>query len=174
MKNLDTGETLDLLSSKILSVINKDLSLTQEDEIERELWYAARSNDSDLVREILENIPAQFTYKNHEMGALHIAASEGNVAVCEAMLDYGQLDINEVARFGRTALHSACEKGHLATIQLLVRSGADINIQDDMGETPMHILAESGKTKIVKWFLNRNPCMTVENKNGHIPLEVCK
>lgn len=38
----------------------------------------------------------------------------------------------------------------------------------------MHILAEKGANNIVKWFLNRNPCMTVENKDGKIPLEVCE
>jgi ankyrin repeat protein len=39
---------------------------------------------------------------------------------------------------GMTALHAACEVGHLETVKLLLKGKADKMVMDEMGQTPLH------------------------------------
>ena len=43
--------------------------------------------------------------------------------------------VTNAGYFGRTALHEAAEGGHLTTVNLLLRSGAEIKTK---GKTPLH------------------------------------
>ena len=84
------------------------------------------------------------------MTALHIAASEGFVNVCEALLDYGiDTDLNPKNVLNRTPLHLSCIRGHFEVSQLLVRSGADVNAQDFEGNTPVHLAVEQGYFNLI-------------------------
>jgi hypothetical protein len=57
------------------------------------------------------------------------AARQGDVARVRAALDKG-VDVNARARYERTALTFAADKGHTEVIRLLLERGADINVQD--------------------------------------------
>jgi ankyrin repeat protein len=45
--------------------------------------------------------------------------------------------VTNAANFGRTALHYAAQNGHLTTVDLLLRSGAEINTK---GKTPSTVV----------------------------------
>lgn len=82
--------------------------------------------------------------------ALHVAASEGYLKVCETLLDYGECTaIDSKNNQGRTALHIACMKGHLQIAQLLVRSGADLDAVDDDGNTPLHLASQNSHNGLI-------------------------
>lgn len=49
---------------------------------------------------------------------------------------------------GRTALHLACEEGHLAVVKYLVSAGADINSEDRWGSTPIRSSLTSHNRRI--------------------------
>ena len=103
---------------------------------------------------------------------MHIAASEGFVGVCEALLDYGDgTDLNPRNVLERTPLHLSCIRGHLEVSQLLVRSGADVNIQDFEGNTPLHLAVEQGYLNLVTWLLTKGPDVLLVNKNGKTPIQ---
>jgi outer membrane protein assembly factor BamB len=57
------------------------------------------------------------------------AAREGDVARVRAALDKGA-DVNAKARYDRTALSFAADRGHTEVIRLLLDRGADLNVQD--------------------------------------------
>ena len=40
-----------------------------------------------------------------------------------------------------TDLHTACEKGDLDTVRLLLKSGAPVNCRDESGATPLHLMS---------------------------------
>jgi hypothetical protein len=58
-----------------------------------------------------------------------MAAAKGFKKTCEVLLDYAKgLDVNQRTDRGETALHLAAKIAHSATMRMLVRAGADVNL----------------------------------------------
>ena len=157
---------------------NLKAPLTKEEELNHALWDAAMKNKPDSIRDLLslsihEDVIANTNSKDfHKVTALHIAASEGYVSVCEALLDYGSnTELNPRNVLDRTPLHLSCIRGHLEVSQLLVRSGADVNVQDFEGNTPLHLAVEQGYVQLIAWILTKSPDVTLANRNGKLPLQ---
>lgn len=62
--------------------------------------------------------------------ALHCAAYGGFTECLNVLLSEGHADINLQDAEGITALHWACSAGHLDAVQLLVSSGAGVNMME--------------------------------------------
>ena len=60
---------------------------------------------------------------------------------------------NVVSGILRTALHKACFKGDLNSVQQLIDSGGDINAKGGIFETPLHAASYGGHIEIVKLLL---------------------
>ena len=152
--------------------------LSKEEEQNRCLWEAAMRNKPEVIRDLLslsihEDMIANTNSADfHKVTALHIAASEGFVTVCEALLDYGaNTEIDPRNVLDRTPLHLSCIRGHLEVSQLLVRSGADVNSQDFEGNTPLHLVVEQGYLPLVAWLLTKCPDVGLLNKIGKSPVQ---
>jgi serine/threonine protein kinase len=152
--------------------------LTKEEEQSQALWDAAMKNRPDLIRDLLslsiheDQIANTNSRDFHNVTALHIAASEGYVSVCEALLDYGSgTEIDPRNVLDRTPLHLSCIRGHLEVSQLLVRSGADVNSQDFEGNTPLHLAVEQGYMELIAWLLTKSPNVALLNKTGKNPMQ---
>src|SRR5262245_12179686 len=55
-----------------------------------------------------------------------------------------RVDVNARQADGTTALAWASHWGHLETIDLLIRGGANVNIATDLGVTPLALAAKNG------------------------------
>ena len=69
------------------------------------------------------------------------AAQSGDIATVREILASGQ-DPNVAGPYGWTALHSACENGHIEVIRLLVENGADVTARLNTGKTPLDLLGD--------------------------------
>ncbi len=107
---------------------------------DEELFQAARYNDIDRVKELIE------------MGA--------NVNVMEA--DDGTPD--------DTPLIAAAARGHIDTVKILIEEGADVNYIDGDGNTALiHITfdgIDKGKIAITKLLLDAGANVSLKNKYG--------
>ena len=86
--------------------------------------------------------------------ALHLAAAQGQDAICEYLLDNGAetrvRDIN-----GRTALHHAAIAGNVSAVSLLLRHNKDlISYLDCDNRSALHYAASSGHLDAVKLLLD--------------------
>lgn len=68
------------------------------------------------------------------------------------------VDINSADENGLTALHWACANGQLATVEFLVKNGAEVSVCGNQGETPLLLASCYGFLEIVKFIL----CMGVD------------
>lgn len=68
-------------------------------------------------------------------------------------------DVNiRASKNSQTALMLAVSHGNFTMVQILVESGADINIQDDDGSTALMCAAEQGHLDIIKYLLAQPDC----------------
>nr|XP_058939217.1 ankyrin repeat domain-containing protein 6 isoform X1 [Kogia breviceps] len=79
-----------------------------------------------------------------------------------------------VTKHGRTPLHLAANKGHLSVVQILLKAGCDLDVQDDAGDTALHIAAALNHKKVVKILLEAGADGTIVNNAGRTPLETAR
>lgn len=147
-----------------------------------ELTEAARRNDVMRCRELLGqdsqagSIAVNPNVLNsHGQAALHIAASEGFLEVCEILINFGQqIDVNLRDIQGRTALHLACLGGFVRVAEFLLISGADVNVMDRSGNSALHYAAQTQSDDLVEVLLTRNPEMNMQNEKGETPADLAK
>ena len=84
---------------------------------------------------------------------LHVAAQNGYLSVCEAILEYAE-DKNPKDLFGSTPLHLAAHGGHLSIFKLLMRYAKDKHPLDNDGMTPLDVAAECGHRQIIYFILS--------------------
>jgi len=83
--------------------------------------------------------------------ALHYAAAMGGkgFGLASPLLD-NKADVMARARLGGTPLHAAAHSGHVPTVELLLRFGADPGAKMEMGETPLDEAANDEVGSLLK------------------------
>ena len=89
---------------------------------------------------------------------LREAAKRGFLEVCRlciANMSGGRLDAPD--ENGRTALHYAASSGHEDIVELLVKGGSDVDLEDAENRTPLALAALASMWKSVKALLSARP-----------------
>jgi ankyrin repeat protein len=106
--------------------------------------------------------------------SLHWAASQGHVSICKKFLEKDPSVVNAQALaysdkriefgFKRTALHRAVWHGHVEIVNLLLRFGANVNLQTSQQNgclTPLHEAINQEKDTMIVTLVN-HPQLNVE------------
>lgn len=87
------------------------------------LHQVAKGISVDKLEEILDDLPGLVNFRDYDRRTpLHIAASEGHLELCEALLDRGA-KINRCDRWGGAALDDAYRHRHNKIIEFLLSKG---------------------------------------------------
>ena len=70
---------------------------------------------------------------------LQECTQEGNISVVEYLLELPFVDVECIDWRKQTSLHLACERGHFAVVQALLKRNANCLVQDAVGQTPVHL-----------------------------------
>ena len=116
-----------------------------------------------------------------------------NVKGCSVFRVNNELDVNWQSYDEETALHQVIDARNQAImkskkiwpfkrqrdrytkiIRLLLRMGAQVNLQNCVGETPLHIAARHEMDYIVKLLLHYNADVHIANKNDNTALDLTK
>lgn len=115
-----------------------------------------RENTSDsngVLQWWLTSVPMLAPMKNsNESGAtlLMYAVACGNLEAANLLTEYAT-DINATEdRLQQTALHEAAFQGNIEMVDLLIRKGANVNVQNISQQTPLWIASSSGRLDIVR------------------------
>jgi len=71
-------------------------------------------------------------------------------------------------------LHLACLFGNFECVKALLRSGADVNLQDRSGNTPLIVAAKANFPEIIQLLIENGADPRVEDMYGKAPVERCK
>ena len=64
--------------------------------------------------------------------------------------------------------------GHLRLAELLLASGAEVNLEDDLGQTPLHIAALTGHSDAARFLLANGAEVNVEDTAKRTPSDLAK
>jgi ankyrin repeat protein len=105
---------------------------------------------------------------------LHIAASKGQTAVVELLLERGA-NLSARSHDGGTVLHYVAlgGRGRTTCLETLLRKGLDVNVTDDEGETPLHWGLDTGLMQ-AKVLLLHGADMDATNNQGESVLQMAK
>lgn len=101
-----------------------------------------------------------------------IACSYSNEPeLIQVLLDHGSSN-SVLDRFGRTALHLACQGGHRRAVEMLLDSSTnvDLPIKGELGNTPLHTARLFGHFEVDKLLLERGADHPSSNKRNLRPL----
>ncbi|XP_041336324.1 ankyrin repeat domain-containing protein 6 isoform X8 [Pyrgilauda ruficollis] len=103
---------------------------------------------------------------------LLVAAYKGQVENVVQLINRGAKVA--VTKHGRTPLHLAAYKGHLHVVQVLLKAGCDLDIQDDGDQTALHRAAVVGNADIIATLIQEGCALDRQDKDGNTALhEAC-
>ncbi|NXT80983.1 ANKR6 protein, partial [Zapornia atra] len=103
---------------------------------------------------------------------LLVAAYKGQVENVVQLINRGAKVA--VTKHGRTPLHLAAHKGHLHVVQILLKAGCDLDIQDDGDQTALHRAAVVGNIDVIATLIQEGCALDRQDKDGNTALhEAC-
>ena len=108
--------------------------------------------------------------------SLHTASAQGFNEIIELLLDQKwQFDVlNAKKGLDYSALHLAVLMLKPATVDLLIKKGANVNVEREDGnyKTPLHTACMSGNSEIVKLLLDNGAFTNITNFDGEYPVHI--
>lgn len=131
----------------------------------RQLLTAIRLHDAPIMKYVLQT-GVDVTHFARDAGwEVTFVLKQGKTAHLQMLIEHG-MNVNEncSADMNHSLLIEAAFRGCDEAVELLLKSGADINAQDPDGYTAL--MHAYGKPEKVKLLLARNPDLNIRNKNG--------
>ena len=119
---------------------------------DRPLHTAAEEGQREVVECLVKNGADVNAQADNGSTPLHKAACYGHLVVVKHLINAGT-DILPDA-FGRTPLYLATEGNYPEVVELLLRSGAYINVRNSDNETPLHIAIRMCNYSVIEVLLN--------------------
>ncbi len=135
------------------------------------LRYAAWHGHLDAVKALISWGANPAFHDGDGETALSAAARGGFTGVVDYLLTFPQsLDVLGAA--GSSVLHDASRKGKPELVEMLIRAGANPNVQNVKElDTPLHHVAWHGHTDMVELLLRLGAGPHVKNADGKTPLD---
>ncbi|KAF9875384.1 hypothetical protein CkaCkLH20_07204 [Colletotrichum karsti] len=136
--------------------------------------HLAMAADSDDLFEFLLDAGADFgTADSKGNTILHNAASDGKWKFCHTLVSLrfnAKLEVKNQA--GETPLLLAVRQNKPKAVDVLLESGADVNITCRDGTKPLHLACSKGYLEICQTLVSRNADVKSKNKEEKNPLHL--
>ncbi|XP_067887442.1 transient receptor potential cation channel, subfamily N, member 1 isoform X6 [Heterodontus francisci] len=137
------------------------------------LHAAARRGHTAVVKALLQK-GAHVDAKTKDCyTALHIAVQHCKPMVVQTLLGFGAQVQLKGGKAQETPLHIAARvKDGEKVAEMLLKSGADVNAEQENGETAMHVAARHGNLKMIQALIEEGGDLTWQSKDGENPLHI--
>jgi ankyrin repeat protein len=128
--------------------------------------------DVDFLQKILTHANGKDVQDRWGLTPLHLAVrlqSTEEVTLVRTLLS-NAADLEPVDQDDDTALHLAVSYATTDSIELLLRAGANVNVQNKRGKTPLHRAIERDSLLVAEMLLNYHANATVLDTDGKSPL----
>ncbi|PSN49741.1 hypothetical protein C0J52_08481 [Blattella germanica] len=172
-EDLEDGHN-SLVSEKIKPI---RISSCGDDSCIAYFFEQVRLGDVEKVKDIIMKKSVSASHSESKADFLpHLCHPLCSCDRCEGLLSKSLCDTTPTVHScddrGFTALHVACLFGHLLVVELLINSGANVNISDYSGSTPLHYAAAKGHQNALLLLLHSGSTINVCDNDGNTPLHL--
>lgn len=138
------------------------------------LLVACENNDIAAVRQSLKSGSLDIDDSDGSSRTpLHLAAGNGNLPICMALLKNGASH-GAQDHDGLTPAHYAARNGHHLLLKLLRDNDANLEEQDNNGNTPLHAACQTNQVSVVYFLLQIKIDHKVRNFAGQTAIQVAE
>ncbi|XP_037629339.1 E3 ubiquitin-protein ligase MIB2 isoform X3 [Sebastes umbrosus] len=167
--NLMTAENPNESGSTVISVLEKLLSQSTEQDNPSRLVIEAAHGSASKVRELVQKYPDKVDIKNQGKTALQVAAHQGHMEVVKALLQANS-SIEVKDEDGDTSLHYTAFGNQAEITRLLLSKGANVNLLNNSMCTALHIAVNKGFTDVVRVLTEYSADVNLQDSYGDTPL----
>ncbi|CAI9096506.1 OLC1v1032671C5 [Oldenlandia corymbosa var. corymbosa] len=136
-----------------------------------DLFKAAEKGDVSLFESLPEEqfLKALALRNEDDRSLLHVAVSFGQTQIVKLLSSAKPSSIcgvNSVDEEGWGPLHSAASSGNLEIVEVLLDTGADVNLKNNGGRTAIHYAASKGWLKIAELLVSHGAKLNAKDKVG--------
>ena len=140
---------------------NADVNINVASDFKKSPLFIAICHQHHQALKLLLPYAADLTPLIADQTIIHYCAVKNDIASLKILLNYikqnnlrhPHCDVNTSDNKGITPLHTACQRGNLDMVKLLLEHGAQINQQTQKHSTALIISAKYGKHNIVSYLL---------------------
>lgn len=157
----------------LLAKSSKTINLKSKSKQSTALHMAAENGYTECVQILLHTGSSHSVVNDKDQTALHLAAKAQCAESVEILLELGA-EVNALDIDQRTALHSAVCKAFLSfhVVEVLVKWGANVNIQDRYGYAPLHIAALNELSQCVDFLIIKGADISFRTIGGMSALSI--
>uniref|UniRef100_A0A096MEH6 E3 ubiquitin-protein ligase MIB2 n=1 Tax=Poecilia formosa TaxID=48698 RepID=A0A096MEH6_POEFO len=167
--NLMTAENPNESGSTVISVLEKLLSQSTEQDNPGRLVIEAAHGSANKVRELVQKYPDKVDIKNQGKTALQVAAHQGHTEVVKTLLQANS-SVEVKDEDGDTALHYTAFGNQAEIARLLLSKGANVNVLNNSMCTALHIAVNKGFTDVVRVLTEHAADVNLQDSYGDTPL----
>ncbi|KAI7798397.1 transient receptor potential cation channel [Triplophysa rosa] len=137
------------------------------------LHAAAKRGHTAVVKALLQKGARVDSSAKSGQTALHIAVENCKPQVVQMLLGFGAHVQLRGGKAQETPLHIAARvKDGERVAEMLLKSGADVNAEQENGETALHVAARHGSLQVMRALIQEGGDVTWTSKVGENPLHV--
>lgn len=154
----DSGETpliyaaMKNSSRAVQCLIKESADLNVEDERNRTALHYAVMNGSEDITLILLRAGCAVYSQSWNVSPLCLAAARNDLLICDILVEFG-VCVLPGFQTDQRMLHHAASHGNLSMIDLALKAGCQVNVQNDMGATPL--MAACGNLPTVRYLVQQ-------------------
>ncbi|XP_043466930.1 ankyrin-3-like [Leptopilina heterotoma] len=100
---------------------------------------------------------------------IFLAVHKGDLNSVSTLLNENNL---EKSVHGKRMLHVAAARGHLQIVDLLIKNGAKLNVEDFKKRTPFYVALQQNKVEVAEFLLENGARIDIPRKGGRTTLRV--
>ncbi|XP_072888522.1 E3 ubiquitin-protein ligase MIB2 isoform X3 [Hemitrygon akajei] len=167
--NLMTTDSSNDSASTVISILEKLLSQSTEQDNPGRIVIEAAHGNTAKVHDLLQKYPEKVDIKNQGKTALQVAAHQGHLEVVNILLQSNaKLEVHD--EDGDTALHYASFGNQPEVARLLLSKGANVNLLNGSTCSALHIAVNKGFMDVVRALCEYNCNVNLQDSYGDTPL----
>ncbi|KAG2459186.1 E3 ubiquitin-protein ligase MIB2 isoform X1 [Polypterus senegalus] len=167
--NLMTTDNPEESGSTVVSVLEKLLSQTTDQDNPGRLVIEAAHGNSSKIRDLVQKYPDKVDVKNQGKTALQVAAHQGHMEVVKILLQ-SNANIEIKDEDGDTCLHYTAFGNQSEIARFLLSKGASVNVLNNSLCSALHIAVNKGFTEVVRVLSEHNADVNLQDSYGDTPL----